>query len=229
MNVTRREIELALLTVGAGCIAVSVVTGPRREQMRRSTCTSNLSALGWAFQQYAQDYDSTLPRPWFGRDAGPSDARVNYKWMDAIFPYVKNSARFTCPNDSVSLPYRERDGRSYGSYVMNNAYFAPGDAQSPPGGRRLDGSWNASVTALLVDGENDFQFSWPDAARTPPIVGDNPFHWDSIRGRHGAGVSASFGSVGCDGTNMTNLQALAYETHIVNGHKIYINLTTEAD
>lgn len=230
MSVTKREIGLAMLVAGAGCVAVYAASRPRREEGERRACYGNIKMLGLGLMQYAQDYDDTLPRAWFGRDDGPSDARVNYKWMDAVLPYVKNTALFNCPTDGDSTPYRERSGRSYGSYVMNNAYFAPGDAQSPPAGRRLSEIGSLSDTVLLLDGEGDFQFSWPDAARTPGQSPD-PFRWSSIRGRHGFGIGYTYTStsVGCDGGSSTGLLTYAHRTRLINGHKIYPALTTEID
>jgi len=231
MNVTRREIGLALLTVGAGCVALNLSAWPRREQGEQNEwrpCYSNITGIGLGLMQYAQDNDDTLPRAWFGRDAGPSGARGNYKWMDAVLPYVKNPAAFTCPADSISAPYRERSGRSYGSYVLNNAYFAPGDAQSPPAGRKLSEIADYN-TILLLDGENDFQFSWPDAARTPPLEGSDPFHLGSITGRHGSGLYQTTTYVDVGGMSSTGLLNYARTTRILNGRKIYPMLTIEAD
>ncbi len=210
MALTRRELGLAALTMGVGLVAISLVTRPRREEVARTACYSNLRELGLGLMQYAQDYDDTLPRPWFGHDAGPSDAHVNYKWMDVVLPYVKSTALFNCPTDGDSGPYRERSGRSYGSYVMNNAYFAPGDAQTPPGGLKLSQIRTPSSTVLLLDGEGDFQFSWPDAAHTPAQSQD-PFRWSSIRGRHGYGLHYNYTSTaaGCDGSSSTSLLTYA--------------------
>lgn len=209
---------------------------PKREEKLRSVCYSNLHVIGLAMMQYAQDNDEVLPRPWFGRDGGPSSARGeygcydgNYKWMDALGPYAKMPTAFNCPRDNLNPPYQALTGRSYGSYVMNNAYFAGGDAQSPPSGRSQSEITNPSGTILLLDGENDFQFSWPDAKRTPPIEGDSPFRWNSIRGRHGSGLYQSALQLNCDGSCSTNTLGYARTTRIVNGRKIYPLLTVEDD
>jgi prepilin-type N-terminal cleavage/methylation domain-containing protein/prepilin-type processing-associated H-X9-DG protein len=101
-----------------------------RENARRSSCQSNLKQIGLGILQYTQDYDETMPFSFFGT-AGNSDAG-NYKWMDAIYPYVKSEALFTCPSDSASnsrYVYQQnipagQDSINYGSYGLNGAYGA---------------------------------------------------------------------------------------------------------
>jgi hypothetical protein len=225
----RREAFLMLLVAGAGYFALNRITEPGRRESRRKTCQSNLNRIGLGMMQYLQDHDGTYPRAWFGRDAGPSDARTNYKWMDAVFPYVKYEKLFSCPEDKVSGPYRFRSGTSYGSYVMNNAYAKPGDAQTPPAGVRQVKVTSFSSTALLADGENDFQFSWPDAPHTPAIEDDNPFRLDSIRGRHGRGTYRAASVASCEGLCSSAVTPFVRDTTQIKGLKIYPMLTIESD
>src|SRR5688500_10666298 len=111
-----------------------------REAARKTACLSNLKQIGTGLMMYSQDFDETHPGVWFGPIASapwdqPSDAATFYKWMDAIFPYVKNEQVFNCPSDSFNGDYtfRNRTGQNgYGSYAMSNAYFAPNDAYSGP-------------------------------------------------------------------------------------------------
>jgi hypothetical protein len=172
--------------------------------------------------QYLQDYDETYPRAWYGKDAGPSDAVTNYKWMDALFPYIKDESIFTCPKDRAR--YRYRDGTNYGSYVMNNAYFKPGDKQTPPSGVRIDQIFAASYTVFVTDGANDFQFAWPEAKSTPRLRNGYPFQLSSIRGRHGVALA-----LGADGGCPTSLLRFETRTKKVNGATIYPLLTIEDD
>src|SRR5690242_13863848 len=103
--ITRREIALALLVLGFGFALLYWATEPRRQERCLFACYRNLSQIGVALQQYAQDYDDTYPRAWYGPDSGPSDARMRFKWMDAIFPYIKRTEIFTCPSDSTNKAY----------------------------------------------------------------------------------------------------------------------------
>ncbi|RYG63026.1 DUF1559 domain-containing protein [bacterium] len=223
----RREGLLLLLVAGTGFFAFNRATEPGRRESRRKTCQSNLNRIGWGVMQYLQDYDDTYPRAWFGRDAGPSDASKNYKWMDAVFPYVKDEKLFSCPEDKVSAPYRFRSGTSYGSYVMNNAYAKPGDSQTAPPGRKAKEVM--AQTVMLADGEKDFQFTWPDAPRTPRITGDNPFRLGSIRGRHGAGIYRTASVANSEGVTTTAVFNFLRLTNQVGKQKIYPMLTIEDD
>ena len=71
-----------------------------RENARRASCMSNLKQIGLGLMQYIQDYDEQNTRSWYGSGSGPSDVEGSgdrYKWMDAIFPYVKSEQVFNCP------------------------------------------------------------------------------------------------------------------------------------
>src|SRR5687767_13029832 len=102
-----------------------------RENARRTSCQNNLRQIGLGLIQYTQDFDEATTRSFFG-GFGDSTATNDYKWMDAIFPYVKNEQLFTCPSDSASnrrYVYHRRisasdpnPGKDYGSYGLNGAY-----------------------------------------------------------------------------------------------------------
>src|SRR5690606_5238627 len=73
-----------------------------RENARRSSCTSNLKQIGLGLLQYTQDYDEKNPFTNRGPNADGDSDKTNgsYKWMDAIYPYVKSEQLFNCPSDS---------------------------------------------------------------------------------------------------------------------------------
>ncbi|HET6383886.1 MAG TPA: DUF1559 domain-containing protein [Armatimonadota bacterium] len=82
-----------------------------RAKARQTACLSNLKQLGLAMDMYAQDYDETFPVwTWCGDKttgfgSGVGHAPIdNYStfWMDAIYPYVKDAAVYTCPSDIVN-------------------------------------------------------------------------------------------------------------------------------
>ncbi len=92
-----------------------------------------------------------MTRAWYGtggwQPSDPNPASTKYKWMDAVYPFVKSTGVFQCPDDSGGLtnsqiglgaatgkyvPYQQLgtsagtkspDDRFYGSYGINSAYF----------------------------------------------------------------------------------------------------------
>ena len=134
-NPTKRAFTLIELLVVIAIIAILAailfpVFARARENARRTSCQSNLKQIGLGLLQYTQDYDEQMPRSFYG-GGGDSDAN-NYKWMDAIYPYVKSEQLFNCPSDALSPKYVQRSGQNYGSYGQNGAYASAGDSQTPP-------------------------------------------------------------------------------------------------
>ncbi len=153
-----------------------------RENARRSSCLSNLRQIGLGLQQYTQDYDEQNTRSWYG-SSGASDALTSYKWMDAIYPYVKSEQIFNCPSHTlpVNIPpstsifdaYRFRDGTRWGSYAANVTYF--GDGNFNPFLSRNVASWESpSTTVYVVDGVGRYEIAWETGNPNPPISATNP-------------------------------------------------------
>ncbi len=175
-----------------------------RENARRTSCTSNLKQIGLGLLQYSQDYDEKLPHDYFGPDTDSSGRGGAYKWMDAIYPYVKSEQIFICPSDTIgSLPtnnsryaYRP-DGSTagyqylYGSYSANITYYTPpagGAARvatppfSPPTGTTTSLAQFAapattiSITEVIPISGSDY-YTWQTAWQTPadnPTIEDAP-------------------------------------------------------
>jgi hypothetical protein len=181
--------------------------------------------VSYAIQQYAQDYDDRFPRAWFGRDAGPSDAKTNYKWMDALQPYIKGAHWFACAADTVSKPYRFRNGTNYGSYVINNAYWKTGDKFSPPTGRRST-EIRHGRTFLVTHGSSDFQVGWPDVKSTPPVTKDRRGQMNDVVYRHQEGNGCT---LFCDGSIGYNPLAVEAQIKIINGQSVATAFTIEDD
>ena len=73
-----------------------------REKARQASCMSNLKQIGLGLTQYAQDFDEITVKAWQG-DPFATGGGANYRWMDMIQPYVKNTALFHCPDDAGGL------------------------------------------------------------------------------------------------------------------------------
>ena len=130
------------------------VFGRARENARRSSCQSNLKQIGLGLIQYSQDYDEQMVRTWYGPlGYEASDTTTpKYKWMDAIYPYVKSEQIFTCPSHTTTEAYKRQNGTNYGSYGMNEAYRDSyvGNNTVPPTGLSGAGLSMAAVGAAAT-------------------------------------------------------------------------------
>jgi prepilin-type N-terminal cleavage/methylation domain-containing protein/prepilin-type processing-associated H-X9-DG protein len=133
-------IELLVVVAIIGILAAILfpVFARARENARRSSCASNLKQIGLGVAQYIQDFDGKWPNRCFGLgcyEAGYSypynDGR--YKWMEAVYPYVKSEQIFDCPSGGLSYvnaaanatlrPYRQRSPYAFGSYGVNQMHY----------------------------------------------------------------------------------------------------------
>ena len=155
-----------------------------RENARRTSCLSNLKQIGLGLMQYTQDYDEQNTLSWYGTNSRASDAEgvgTRYKWMDAIYPYVKSEQIFNCPSHTlpVNIPpstsifdtYQFRNGTRWGSYAANLTYFNDGNLN--PFLSRAIASWESpSTTVYVVDGVGRFEIAWNTG--NPPISTTDP-------------------------------------------------------
>jgi len=92
-------VVVAIIVVLAG-ILFPVFFGAE-EKSRQVACLSNLRQLGHAFAMYRNDYDGYMPYMVLaGRDP-VTKTLTYYRWINAIYPYVKNAEVFACPSCPV--------------------------------------------------------------------------------------------------------------------------------
>jgi prepilin-type N-terminal cleavage/methylation domain-containing protein/prepilin-type processing-associated H-X9-DG protein len=198
-----------------------------REKARQISCASNEKQIGLGFLQYIQDNDEIYPSSYYGSKTSDSDMGADYKWMDAIYPYVKNEQVFDCPSDTESLPYKYRTGENYGSYGLNGAYGNAGDNQTPP---RTAPTYNVtasmvvvpSTTVWVTDNNNMANgtntggsqgFFWTNWTNNPTITTTEPRQLNNIVERHIGRVNVLY----CDGhVKAVSLDSLAQKTHLVD-------------
>ena len=222
---SRRGFTLIELLVVIAIIAILAailfpVFAQAREKARQASCASNLKQIGLGLLQYTQDYDEAITQSFYG-SPGDSDAGGNYKWMDAVYPYVKNEQVFTCPSDGASnaryVYHRNlsagQTSINYGSYGLNGAYGASGDSQTPP---RSSGSPTnrylvslaqveaPAATVWVTDNNNapspanpggSQGFFWLSASSHPVITSTRPRQLQNIVERHTEMTNVLF----CDG------------------------------
>jgi prepilin-type N-terminal cleavage/methylation domain-containing protein/prepilin-type processing-associated H-X9-DG protein len=193
--VKRRGFTLIELLVVIAIIAILAailfpVFAQAREKARQANCVSNLKQVGLGIMQYVQDYDEAYPCNWYVA-LWPSRPGGNqaYKWMDAIYPYVKNEGVFSCPSDGGArrkyIYHRSLPGDSennWGSYCTNVANWdnGPGTPASSEGNAGAPRTTTLATvqrpadTFWAGDCNGSFQLAWPNIASQPAITGTSP-------------------------------------------------------
>lgn len=92
--------------LGLACIAIENM---ERERATSPSCASNLKQVSVGFLQYMQDYDETWPigtrinriGSYVRKDtSGEAEYHTGQGWAGAIYPYVKNTQVFQCPQEA---------------------------------------------------------------------------------------------------------------------------------
>src|SRR5450631_192882 len=85
-----------------------------REKARQTSCLSNEKQLGLGFIQYVQDNDEHWPT-----GGGGGQPTLGTGWAGTIYPYVKSTGVFGCPDDSTNPP----NGATLVSYAANLTFL----------------------------------------------------------------------------------------------------------
>ena len=175
---------IALLTA----ILFPVFAGAR-EKGRQATCLSNLKQLGFAFAQYAQDYDElhpfAMPQKGVG---GPVGGWWGEGWAYAIQPYAKTYTIFVCPSDGA-------DAVLYGGWPapVASMSYAPNASirdrgQGHHGAIPMGGEWTFAPDGSFIAPYRTIGL--PDIARPAETILLAERHNSDVRthGRAGHGV-----------------------------------------
>ena len=199
-----------------------------REKARQISCVSNLKQIGLGLMQYSQDNDEIMVNAWFGNngftesDPTTTTGTVRYKWMDAIFPYVKSNQIFTCPDDSGIQGSKGKfvnyqnlggpDNTRYGSYALNSAYWAQGAPNTGPGntagvtGTPLASLASPATTIWAGDGSGSYQMDWPDQGSVSnPIFVKNGLSYFGNIGYFGGASQLNEGALVARHTDFANI------------------------
>lgn len=231
-----------------------------RENARRTSCISNLKQISLGLIQYTQDYDELLVKSYYGQfnsvqSRPPSVPPENYKWMDAIYPYVKSEQVFVCPSadnrqmgtncptatgilcNPTKYTYSKNltaPARDFGSYTINTAYWSTLDSFTAAGGTANLASIQAPSTSVwILEGNGHHELSWQNAALNPTVVNGSPRILNtSGAGAAGAAVERHLDTIGvafCDG----HVKAVKFDALIASkpapGGGVYFPMFTIED
>ncbi|MEO7715150.1 MAG: DUF1559 domain-containing protein [Capsulimonas sp.] len=116
-----------------------------REKARQIACLSNMKQLSLGMMQYTQYYDELLCPSFYGYAQG---------WGGYIYPYVKSTGVYKCPDDSTASKVAGGKTVTPVSYAMNTDLATFGASVYMPG-RSLAELNSPSNTVLLFEVSND--------------------------------------------------------------------------
>ncbi|MCW3094980.1 MAG: putative fimbrial protein [Chthonomonadaceae bacterium] len=139
-----------------------------REKARAISCLSNVKQLSLAYTMYVQDYDETSPH------MGSGD------YTNRLYPYVKNSQLFLCPDRSDTNAIEAPDGvtnttksigygYNWGPIQRRGGGLVMGQQPAPAGGSYLPGIALAAIVAPAQ------MVGFVDSYDTPRITGTMTF------------------------------------------------------
>ena len=151
-----------------------------RENARRASCQSNLKQIGIAFTQYTQDADEKFP--------GYGISNTSQGWASAIYPFVKSTGVYKCPDDSI--------GGEKVSYGMNYAIFVGVITGSEnKSGMSLAQLAGPASTVLVYEGNGDGS----DPSIPNALSGYSSGNLSDIANYHDKDATRSANYLACDG------------------------------
>ena len=191
-GITKNGFTLIELLVVIAIIAIIAailfpVFAKVRENARRASCQSNLKQLSLALIQYTQDNEEHYPQgnyvdPWGFQGRG---------WAGEVYPYIKSTAVFRCPDDPTALPAvsycfnSNLDGHQVGgalvtsiapssTVLLSESYGITADPSNPKEGNSAGGHGNDGGAGFI-------DYSGPNAHWVTGIMGQ-PAWEDGLNG-----------------------------------------------
>jgi prepilin-type N-terminal cleavage/methylation domain-containing protein/prepilin-type processing-associated H-X9-DG protein len=172
-----------------------------REKARQVACASNEKQLGLGLLQYAQDYDEYLPCGSTG--VGLSGDGRGIGWAGQMYPYLKSSQVYVCPDDSlpvnfswvIPFSYMENEniirqiswGNAWNSYSMNglSQFTAPSSTvmlAEAHGGMLNPALVNSSSVDVYSSMANGWdQPSWNQGTYLTGLLGGRAFNSNAMQ------------------------------------------------
>ena len=91
-------VVIAIIAILAAILLPVFATA--RERARQSSCSNNMKQLGTAFIAYCQDFDEHTP--WGITVQGQPIGWSGIGWAGEMYPYIKSTGVFVCPDDTTS-------------------------------------------------------------------------------------------------------------------------------
>ncbi|MCC7491017.1 MAG: DUF1559 domain-containing protein [Fimbriimonadaceae bacterium] len=194
----RRAFTLIELLVVIAIIAILAailfpVFAKAREKARQTRCLSQLHQIGMGLTMYLQDCEA------YPQMSAPASAVPRTKWPDLIWPYVKSTQLFICPNADPALfsrRFTHDPNLTYGGYGYNYQYL---------GNSRL--AWTAIDANISVPASTIALADTDGTRRDDGSVGAGQYTldppWPSTRGSgqpegyYGTGSECGSGAQGC--------------------------------
>ena len=160
-----------------------------RAKARQAACLSNTKQIATGLMMYTQDYDEVLPMGTYASWCGRTDNDFrNPKWMDMLYPYIKNTQVFTCPDYPSNAQQHQKyvyqpptctgaRATQYGTYVLNGAYPAMTavSAHGPAGRALAEIALPADTLFVVENGTPGFNRNATAAwTANPRFVPGNP-------------------------------------------------------
>jgi prepilin-type N-terminal cleavage/methylation domain-containing protein/prepilin-type processing-associated H-X9-DG protein len=150
MKNSQRGFTLIELLVVIAIIAILAailfpVFAKAREKARQASCSSNEKQLGLAFLQYIQDNDETFPN---SNNGGSSNI---LGWGDAIFPYVKSTGVYHCPDGGPTSDNFANTSPPFTTYQMNAMVGSQSGETPDDGGQTAAALQQPTSTILITD------------------------------------------------------------------------------